>query len=148
MNDGVPTPPSNGDGDSNGGTDPEVPVEPINPGNYNLDIDVFLTLSVISSFHGNSGVTPVPPTDHNYNVYTTISCAVRGTISEPGAMVSGGPDGSLPADFNGSIVLDSDKLLVADLFATESETTNASAPDNGAVAPTSGSGGTGGGSGY
>ena len=116
MDDGIPTAPENGDGDSHGGTDPEVPTTPVT-GNFHLDIDVLLTIENICSFHGNNGVVPAPPSDTNSDVDITISCAVRGTINQPGGMVSGGPDGSLPADFSGSIIVDTDLVINSDLFA-------------------------------
>jgi len=119
MDDGIPSPPPIGPGDGSGGTGtkPSVPSHPVKPNNYHLDVDVFLTIENVCYFHGNTGITPTAPTDTSSDLGITISCAVRGSIAQPSGMVSGGPSGSLPADFSGSIIVDSDLVIEFDLFA-------------------------------
>ena len=120
MDDGLPTPPPHGggDGSGDGGTDPIVPDEP-DVVNYALDVNVILRLDIGVHFHGYDGIVPVPPTQEESTVIVpqTIACAVRGAISEPGGMVAGRTDGGLPLDFAGNIVVDSEKVLIPDLFA-------------------------------
>ena len=59
-------------------------------------------------------------------------------------MVTHGPDGSLPADFSGSLILDNSLVLVGDLFGSAEDTTNASSAGNGATGYGGGGGGGGG----
>ena len=134
MDGGAPSAPENGPGD---GSDP-APGDPsvINPlpigNNYMLDINVELSIGVVVSFHGNDGIVPVPDRDNIYEVPRTLAVAVRGMIAAPGALISAGPNGGLPADYNGSLVVDGTEVVDGDLFApVDTSTASAQAAASG-----------------
>ena len=125
MNDGAPGAPANGPGDGSGGggslypTPDQSDIDNFGPGNFVMDIDVHLTIENIVSFAGSTGVVAAPITVDNgtFLVEQTLSFMVRGMIAQPGGLVDPTGTGSLPADFNNDLVVDSNLIINDDLFA-------------------------------
>ena len=118
MDGGLPTPPPNGGGDTDPGVQPPYVDDdkPIGQ-TYRLDINVRIKLSNVMNLYGNNGIVPVPDKENIYKVVPILAMAVQGLVGQPGSFVSGSPSGGLPFDFDGSLVVDADTIVNADLFA-------------------------------
>lgn len=117
MNDGAPTPPDS-DGNSTDEDDfPSVTNEEPDGVTYRYKVLVKIHLGAPVTFVGGSGVSPEPDPEQDYTSGIHLAIAVEGLVGAPGSFVSGGVDGGLPVDYNGSLVVDATNIVTADLFA-------------------------------
>ena len=111
--DNPPTPPSDPDGPP-GIIDSEVSENVF----IVVNVDLWLDSSVFTYFEG--GVTPPNPTDLDAKVETTIVPYVSGFVMAAGTLLAVDATGSIPLDYNGSIVATTatqGDVIDADLFA-------------------------------
>ena len=129
FSDGEVTIPENLTGNSlpdmgSGSTPPSTPVPPsvedentVDSGSFSWIVNIHLNMSSGSSTSDESLIQPVFPTDLSYPLQFTSTCFAEGLIVSPGDVLAVGPEGSIPLDYNGSLVVADATVVVADLFA-------------------------------
>ena len=113
MQDGTVTPPP---------IDPQPPivVDPVPVEDIILDIDYGLTLECLVDMPNGDGLISTPDGyDSDLNVFRTQAYSVRGLLVQPGALVGGGPSGSMPIDWDGILITQDNLVIDADLFSDE-----------------------------
>lgn len=111
--------------DMGGGITPPTPIVPpsvdnedsIDSGAFAWDVDVHIMTKVEALTFGNDGVVPPPPGDESVAANITTTCWVEGLIAESGSLLSVNTDGSIPLDYNGSLVTVDGVVLNGDLFS-------------------------------
>jgi hypothetical protein len=95
-------------------------IDPVPIQDFILDIDYGLTLECIAEMPNGDGLIDSPDGyDSDLEVFRTQAYAVRGLLIQPGALVGGGPNGSMPLDWDGILITQDDLVIDADLFSDE-----------------------------
>ena len=113
MGDGVVLPPP---------VDPQPPIiiDTVPVEDFILDIDYGLALECVVDMPNGDGLVELPDEfDGDTNVFLTQAYAVRGMLVQPGALVGGGPSGSMPIDWDGILITQDDLVINPDLFSNE-----------------------------
>ncbi len=106
-----PAPPTTG-----GSIDGETSVD---SGSYAFYVDVFFTFEAIANTFSADGVRPPQPKEPwILSPKWTSTCWVEGLIVESGDLLAANADGSIPIDYQGSLVTVDGVVVDADLFAS------------------------------
>lgn len=107
-----------------GPTPPSTPVPPSVEGEAYVDsgssvwtVDIHFGTSFGSFEYNGTVIRPVLPSDLRYPVHFTSTCFADGIIVSPGDVLATGPGGSIPLDYNGSLIVAQAEVIVSDLFA-------------------------------
>ena len=107
-----------------GSAPPSTPVPPsvenennVDSGSFSWVVNIYLDLSSGSSSSDGNLIRPVFPSDLSYPLQFTSTCFVEGLVVSPGDVLAVGPEGSVPLDYNGSLIVADATVVVADLFA-------------------------------
>ena len=86
----------------------------VDSGSYAFDVDVHMMLQDLVTW-----IEPARSADTSYDaqVYETLTVWCAGLIVEAGDVASVNPDGSIPLDLNGSLVIADATVVDADVFA-------------------------------
>ena len=82
---------------------------------WNVDVEFSFGAQVVT--YGPDGVIPILPDDLSVSAQWTTVCLVGGVVVEAGDLLAANPDGSLPEEYNGSLIVDGATVINANLFA-------------------------------
>ena len=85
---------------------------------FAFSVDINLTLSAYAFTYTDDGVIRPNPTDFDILMQQTIVPYCTGFVVATGGLLATDGTGSIPVEYNGSIVTDSATVVDADLFAT------------------------------
>jgi len=88
----------------------------VDSGSYIWKVNVDMGMNSFANVYGRDGVLPINPTDLNYPVHFTTTCWVDGTIVGPGDVLATKPNGSIPLDLNGNLIVADATVVTEDLF--------------------------------
>jgi len=108
---GTPTPPG---GEVPPSVDDETSVD---SGAIAFEVDVYFMFQAIAKTFAIDGVSPSPPASQDVNVKRTMTCYVAGLIVGPGDILTTEPDGGIPLEYEGVIVVADATIVDADLFS-------------------------------
>ncbi len=89
----------------------------VDSGSFVWKVNVHMGMNSSAKVYGRDGVVPIMVTDLSYPVHFTTTCWVDGIIVGPGDVLATNPDGSIPLDANGSLVVADATSVDPDLFA-------------------------------
>ena len=81
------------------------------------NIDVFIGLKIDSPTYGADGLLPVGEGEQTCSANFTTTCYVAAFIVEPGDVLATLPDGSIPLELGGSLIVADANVVQADLFS-------------------------------
>ena len=84
---------------------------------YRLTIDVPMYIEMHMQYPGSDGVRPIPELDVDVYMRQTLVTWCGGSVTEPGALVNVDGDGGVLLTDEGDMIVDSDKIVIEDLFA-------------------------------
>jgi hypothetical protein len=83
---------------------------------FNVDVDMNLATHVVA--YGNNGVVPILPTDLTAKMEVTLTVFSSGIVVEAGGLVSTTGTGSIPLEYNGSLVVANAVVVTPELMIT------------------------------
>lgn len=118
--------PGSGTGSPAAPTPPPAVVPPsvtdetaVDSGSFGFTVNVFFNFSSGANTTTTDGIQQPAPSPDTRNVFTTTTCYVRGTIVGPGEILAANPDGSIPLEYNGGLIVADATVVDLDLFSDD-----------------------------
>lgn len=89
----------------------------VDSGELTWNVDIHLTAQASVLIYGSDGVTPIPPGDQEVSASFTLTVYVDGFVVEAGDLLAADQDGSIPVEYQGSLLTTAATIINADLFA-------------------------------
>lgn len=90
----------------------------VDSGSVAFVVDVDMSLSAEFGWYGNKdGIVSALPTDNEFEGNFKFFTYVTGFVVEPGGLLGTGPNGSIPLEYSGSLILADAVVVYPDLFA-------------------------------
>jgi len=91
----------------------------IDSGSFGFTVNVFFNFSSGANVTTPDGIQKAPPGPEERNVFTTTTFYVRGTIVGPGQILAANPDGSIPLEYNGGLIVADATVIDIDVFSDD-----------------------------
>lgn len=91
----------------------------VDSGTFGFTVNVFFNFSSGGNTLTPDGIQKPAPDPETRNVFTTTTCYVRGTIVGPGEVLAANPDGSIPLEYNGGLIVADATVINLDLFSDD-----------------------------
>jgi hypothetical protein len=89
----------------------------VNAGALAWEVNIEIGIDLQKNFWGENGVFPAMPTDLDITVVPTLTVWCTGFVVQTGDLLATGPGGSIPIDYNGSLLTTGATVVDADLFS-------------------------------
>ena len=108
-----------------GAPTPPTPVVPpsvddedgVDSGTIAFEVDVYFSFQALAETFATDGVSPPPPGPQDVNMNRTMTCYVEGIVVGPGDLLATDPDGSIPLELGGQIIVDDATVVDPDVFS-------------------------------